>query len=252
MPIPTTDLVDKSIKIWNETLYYNGPEQVLEYLFMAREDDYEHTFNKCFFLNAVYGTRLSRKDLEIISKFISKNEILNKYISDGNCKAVEQIAFESGTLKRNFSFATKYCSFSNSEQFPIYDNLVENILWEYQKEEHLDKYKRTDLKENLSKDNRYPLFKKKIDEFKSIFSLNCTYKELDRFLWMLGKTIQIQQKYENRFKVPIPEKLLFQLGNTEYLENLEEKLPNDIEIVEEAIRNNKPFSEELLKHNRFF
>lgn len=69
---------------------------------------------------------------------------------------------------------------------------------------------------------------------------------------MLGKTIQIQQKYENRFKVPIPENFLFQLGNTEYLENIEEKLPNDIEIVEEAIRNNIPCSEELLKQNRVF
>lgn len=73
----------------------------------------------------------------------------------------------------HYSFANKYCSFHNSDTFPIYDSYVDSILWHYQNAEHFCIFKRNELKD-------YPKFKRIIRSFQRYFGLErYTVKQLD-------------------------------------------------------------------------
>ena len=85
-------------------------------------------------------------------------------------------------LDRTFySFATKYCSHHNPEVFPIYDNYVLRVLVHFKKIDHFSKFTRNDLK-------NYIRFNEVLDEFAKFYELeNYSKKELDRYLWLVGK-----------------------------------------------------------------
>lgn len=79
-------------------------------------------------LNIIYRTRMSKEDLKQTVKFIDGNKVLNDFLINGNKEAVYQIAFNSAIVKKHFSFATKYCAFTNPTQYPIYDTVVDSAL----------------------------------------------------------------------------------------------------------------------------
>jgi hypothetical protein len=82
--------------------------------------------------------------------------------------------------KNFYSFASKYCSHHNDEDFPIYDNYVDKILVYFQKRDKFYKFKHTDLK-------NYKIFKNVLLEFIKYYNLDCWLKLLDRYLRQLGK-----------------------------------------------------------------
>lgn len=184
-PEPSQSLIVEKNSEWDKKVEYFGPEKVLQQLFTDSSfDNFDKTYSKCYFLNIVYGTRMSKEDLKQMVKFINGNKVLNDYLINGNEEAVYQIAFNSSTDKKHFSFATKYCSFTNPTQYPIYDTVVDSALWQYKKQGLIKPYKRSQLNGNSDSINRYRLFKGKIDEVISEYKLDCSYKQLDHFLWL--------------------------------------------------------------------
>jgi len=71
-----------------------------------------------------------------------------------------------GKTRRHYSFATKYCSWHQPDKYPIYDSLVERLLWAYRKEHTFADFRRSDLQD-------YQI------------------KELDKFLWYTSKDLGV-------------------------------------------------------------
>ena len=95
----------------------------------------------------------------------------------------------SGKKRSFYSFATKYCSHHNPIDFPIYDSYVEKILLYFNKIDKFSSFKRIDLKD-------YRKFKGILLDFQKYYKLErFSLKEIDRYLWLLGK--EIFPRYKN-------------------------------------------------------
>ena len=80
-----------------------------------------------------------------------------------------------------YSFATKYCSHHNPIAFPIYDSYVEKVLVYFNKVDEFSSFKIKDLKD-------YRKFKGILLDFQRYYKLErFNLKEIDRYLWLLGK-----------------------------------------------------------------
>ena len=104
----------------------------------------------------------------------------------GDEKLVKEIA-KVGLKNKNgkkiifYSFATKFCSHHNDKDFAIYDRYVEKILMHFKKHNFSKNFtKKEDLKE-------YSNFKNILLDFRVYYKLDCNLKELDRYLWQLGR-----------------------------------------------------------------
>ncbi|MBU2527905.1 hypothetical protein KKF70_00760 [bacterium] len=110
---------------------------------------------------------------------------VDSYIKTGDPKIVNLIAniTISGKLKKCYSFATKYCSWHNQNEYPIFDRYVENILVEYQKKDSFSKFKKDELR-------NYIKFKNTLEDFRKYYRVeNLSFRQIDKFLWLHGKEI---------------------------------------------------------------
>jgi hypothetical protein len=81
-----------------------------------------------------------------------------------------------GKTRRNYSFATKYCSWHRPDEYPIYDSRVERVLVQYRDQFRFARFSEVDLRD-------YPKFKAIVAAFRDHFSLQgLTFKQLDKFL----------------------------------------------------------------------
>jgi len=116
-------------------------------------------------------------------------------LAKGEFEVVNEICVGHGIPKpkgqgdRNlYSFASKYCSWHNSNTFPIYDDFVGQILIAYRQKDFFSDFEDIDLKD-------YKKFVKIISDFKFHYKLTeHNLKEIDKFLWMYGKE-QFPKKY---------------------------------------------------------
>ena len=138
-------------------------------------------------LNLYYSTNVLATNKVAKSIYSIKN--LDKRLKMGDLSVVQEIAhlsLEDGKERDFYSFATKYCSFHNPRKYPIYDFYVQDLLYKYQKQEnfYLGKITRSSITNYL----KYSEYKNIIDCFISYFGLHCSYKELDMYLWTMGRT----------------------------------------------------------------
>ena len=130
-------------------------------------------------------------DIHSVAQHIVKTNIDDK-LKEGNLSIVDIIAHVkvgNPPQERHFySFATKYCSHHQPEKYAIYDSYVEKVLIDFKK--RADKF--SDFKlEDLKKYDRYMQI---IYDFRNNYGLEqFTIKELDQYLWQLGK------KYFNQY-----------------------------------------------------
>ncbi len=114
-------------------------------------------------------------------------EALKEHIKSGNPDVVMQVAGLAGGNK--FVFATKYCSFVMPEAFPIYDSMVIKTLNKFQEMDCF--YSCSNFKdlrfESLKDKGNYAEFRSIIRCFLCHYKLSASYKELDKFLWLVGK-----------------------------------------------------------------
>ncbi|MDE5836281.1 MAG: hypothetical protein K2H50_04675, partial [Paramuribaculum sp.] len=99
----------------------------------------------------------------------------------GDDMLVEEIALVDG--RRNYSFATKYCSHHQPLLYPIFDRYVCDVLTELRRR-NPGAFRFRNKKELTV----YPTFRRAIDDFRQAYRLdNYSYKDIDRYLWLLGK-----------------------------------------------------------------
>lgn len=128
-------------------------------------------------LNDFYSTNI--RDTYSVAKVIYQLNI-DRRLQNGDLTLVDDIASETEKKcksgRREYSFATKYCSFHRPDVYPIFDNRNEKLLRYYRKDISISPF-------TLRKS--YKDYVKIINKYKEIFGLECfSYKEIDRFNWI--------------------------------------------------------------------
>lgn len=181
---PTATEVRKYLDKWEALEDYKAQEEALNKLFetLPNNTELQDIMIKSATLNDFYSTNIFK--VYFIAKHILNNvEDIDNRIYNGNADIVDQIKTVNidGKEWNFYSFATKYCSHHNSYDFPIYDSYVDDIIWFFQTEYKFYKFYRYELK-------NYKKFKETLLEFQKYFNLEeFNLKELDRYLWLLGK-----------------------------------------------------------------
>ena len=189
---PNVDEVSKYIDKWQSLDNYVNQEKALDLLFGERcryNTDIRDVLIKCSTLNDFYSTNIF--DIHSVAQHIWGLNIDNRLIK-GDLSLVNDIAnVEVGNPPKHrcfYSFATKYCSHHQPKLYAIYDNYVEKLLWDFQKRDTFSDFRLSNLKD-------YPTYMKVIYDFQKHYGLEqFNVKELDQYLWQLGK------KYFNQYE----------------------------------------------------
>ena len=185
---PTNEEVKKYLKQWEDLKNYVNQENSLNKLFfdlIPENKQIEDILIKCSTLNDFYSTNIF--SIFPVAKHIYELDI-DERLKEFDLTLVNDIAEVNELNRRFYSFASKYCSHHNPEQFPIYDNYVDKVLRYFRRVDKFASFKNEDLKD-------YVKFKTILDEFKVYYSLSqYSLKDLDRYLWILGKE-HFQKQY---------------------------------------------------------
>ena len=183
VPTPCKNEVEKYLKKWDSLENYVLQESSLYKLFhktYPNNNDIDDILIKASSLNDFYSTN-------IFSIFPVAKHILSLNIDDrlrkGDTTLVNDISKVkiSGVEKHFYSFATKYCSHHNPDDFPIYDSFVEKVLIYFKSRDKFYSFKSDDLKD-------YSKFKEVLINFKKFYNIDeYSLKDIDRYLWQLGK-----------------------------------------------------------------
>jgi len=188
---PSIEEVDRYLQIWDNIDKYILQESALNKLFIRtypKNIDTDDVLIKVTSLNDFYNTNIFSPF--IVAKHIVELDI-DKRLETSDITLVNDI----GRIKINnektinfYSFATKYCSHHKPLDFPIYDSYVDKILRYFMKNDNFYVFKILELRE-------YPVFKKVLINFRKYYGLeNYSLKDIDKYLWQLGK-----EKFPNKY-----------------------------------------------------
>lgn len=181
IPKPTVGEIEKYLKQWDSLENYVDQENSLNKLFfdlIPENKLIEDILIKCSTLNDFYSTNIF--SIFPVAKHILQLDI-DKRLQEGDLTLVNDIADVKDLNRRFYSFASKYCSHHNPEQFPIYDSYVNKVLMHFKKVDGFANFTNQDLQD-------YIKFRDILINFKVYYSLEqYSLKELDKYLWLLGK-----------------------------------------------------------------
>ena len=183
IPTPCKKEVQKYLDLWDSVENYVLQENSLYKLFnktYPKNTDIDDILIKASSLNDFYSTNIF--SIFPVAKHILELDI-DERIKNGDTSLVNDIADVtiSGVKKHFYSFATKYCSHHNSDAFPIYDDFVKKVLLYFKSKDKFDVFTADDLKD-------YSKFKNILISFKKYYDIdNYSLKDIDRYLWQLGK-----------------------------------------------------------------
>lgn len=184
---------------------YREQESALKKLFKVypQNNNLSEVLIKVFALNTFYSTRIF--NVFAVAKHIIGVENIDDRLKSGDENLVGEIA-KSGLKNKKgkeiifYSFATKFCSFHNSEKYAIYDSVVAKVLTHFKEgiEEELKHQKQgigKELKQTFNQNDLrdYAEFIKILRVFQRHYKLSAILKDLDLYLWQLGK----DEKYED-------------------------------------------------------
>ncbi len=187
LEIPTRELIEKYRKEFENK--NNADEEAIKELFKIFPDnkDYKGVLLKSIVINSLYYTQI--RAITNVAKHIVELNI-DARLRQGDPEVVEQIASltfkvkgrTKGKMRRNYSFATKYCSFHQPDLYPIYDSIVDKILKAYQRQDTFSSQPLGDLKD-------YHRFKEVLEKFVTYYEgLGMpSWRELDYFLHDYGR-----------------------------------------------------------------
>ena len=155
------------INYWKGLPSYSNQEHALDKLFMQlcpENKCIEDILTKCSCLNDFYSTNIF--DIHTVAQHILSLSI-DERLEKGDQSLVEEIAHVEVNGKDHFfySFATKYCSHHQPEEYAIYDNYVEKVLISMNERERFATFYRKDLK-------NYSIYMSVIKAFQQHFGLN--------------------------------------------------------------------------------
>lgn len=185
---PSVEAVEHYLKEWEENDEYNLPDKALLKLFRETypaNTDLNEIIIKCAAINTIYSTHIF--NIHDVAKHILDlkidHELKNDIPEDKVLDFVDKLAkVEIGDKKfYYYSFATKYCSFTNPDVYPIYDSYVEKVLVYYRDHNMIDTFETKNLKE-------YKEFCNILQKFKKRYHLEqYNAKQIDQYLWLMGK-----------------------------------------------------------------
>ena len=182
LPIPTEALVRSSVeKFDNDEATTESTISKLFKLF-PRNISLGDVLLKVIVLNNLYSTGIIATD-KVAEHIVSQN--IDVRLKKGDPKVVNLISYVrlGNKTRNNYSFATKYCSWHNKSQYPIYDSIVDRMLWGYRKQDNFCAFRREDLWD-------YEKFKEIILKFRKHYALTAfEFKDIDKFLWIVGKRL---------------------------------------------------------------
>ncbi|MGS4870769.1 hypothetical protein [Streptococcus sp. Z556] len=175
--------VGKYLKTWKNLKNYQLQEDALDKLFfelLPSNEEISDILLKVATSNDFYSTN-------IFSVYPVAEHILSLTIDErlkqGDVTLVNEIqnVTINGVTRKFYSFSTKYCSHHNPNEYPIYDSYVEKVLKYFRKTDKFFNFKNADLKD-------YQKFKNIIIAFREYYGLEeFNLKEIDQYLWQLGK-----------------------------------------------------------------
>ncbi|MEK7553275.1 MAG: hypothetical protein AAB504_01115 [Patescibacteria group bacterium] len=178
---PTENIVKHYYEKYRRDKRYYLADKILDNLVKKFPGNSElgNIYIKVVTINAFYSAG-------VLATFKMAQRILKLNIDHklkiGDTKIVNKIA-KLPHVRNFYSFATKYCSFHNCKQFPIYDSFINKMLINYQKQDNFNLINFTN--NNLK---NYSEFKKILNNFKEHYRLNnLNYRQIDKFLWLYGK-----------------------------------------------------------------
>lgn len=179
VPKPTVEEVKRYLADWETLPSYSVQEKALSLLFHNTYPNnviIEHVLVKCSVLNDFYGTNIY--GIYPIAECIVGLDT-DKRLDKGDLSLVDDIA--NATFRRNYSFATKYCSHHRPDFFPIYDYYVDRVLNYFRKVDSYANFASGSLTD-------YPTFFSAVEKFRRYYGLDeFNLKEIDQYLWLLGK-----------------------------------------------------------------
>ncbi len=136
---------------------------------------------KVVILNQFYNTNI-RNPLAVAKHILDLK--IDHQLEEGEPTLVDAVARVKFSDKTRllFSFATKYCAWHQPDKFQIFDRYVARVLWTYR--QALGEFRREDLR-------TYTKFAEVVTNFCKSFKLeSCSRKNLDKFLWIEGKSLE--------------------------------------------------------------
>lgn len=191
IPKPTKEKVLYYLDCWKKRPNYVAQEKALNKLFLKvypRNDDIDDILIKASSLNDFYSTNIF--SIYSVAQHIYSLNIDEKL---GEIELINDIAkLQINEVDKNFySFATKYCSHHKPDIYPIYDSYVEKVLMHFKKYYKFAKFTGKELRD-------YKRFVEILQLFRKNFELeNFSLKEIDRYLWELGKEY-FPKKYKKK------------------------------------------------------
>lgn len=188
IPTPSEREVEYWLAYWDSLPDYTEQEKALDKLFLeayTENTDLSEILIKCSTLNDFYSTNIFK--IYDVAKHIESLHI-DEMLGKGDESLVGKIA--NIDLKNNagetkhycfYSFASKYCSHHKPLDYPIYDSYVEKILKYFRRLNKEFVFSNEDLKD-------YAKFKNILLDFQRLYGIEkYNLKDLDRYLWQLGK-----------------------------------------------------------------
>lgn len=193
---PSQDDMKRVAQIWSERkdmAHYQKEEKILKELFTQypKNTNLDEITQKVAKLDKFYSTGLARNQIshsDMAKHILSVN--FDKRVQGWDEKLVKDIATKFA--KKSYSFASKYCVLHNSwvykrDDFVIFDGLVCKKLKEFRKAYKgkcaFAEFKNADI-ERLE---NYGKYKQILENFRADFKLGCSLRDLDWYLWEMGK-----------------------------------------------------------------
>ena len=181
IPKPTFKEIEKYKNKWELLEKYPDQEKSLEKLFrdlIPNNRLLEDVLIKTCILNDFYSTNI--KDVFKVANHIHDLDI-DERLNVGDLTLIDDIASKKAFGRRNYSFATKYCSHHKPHVFPIYDSYVAGVLIHFRDVDNFADFYNKDLKD-------YEKFVEVLKKFIEYYSLeNYNFKEIDKYLWLSGR-----------------------------------------------------------------
>lgn len=187
---PSVAKVNEYIQKWDLLDDYVSQERALDKLFLVLckyNQCIEDILIKCSALNDFYSTHIFKVH-NVAQHYLHKD--IDKRLNEGDTTLVEDLAHITinGKSFNFYSFASKYCSHHRPDIYPIYDNYVHKLLMYFRNRDKFCEFKTEDLK-------KYQSYIAIIKVFQQTYGLSTfTIKEIDKYLWQLGKEAFIQYK----------------------------------------------------------
>lgn len=188
--VPTQEEITNWLNTWDNDEKNSHVVSSMQVLFekIPLNNNLDEIYAKIAALNDLYSTNIRK--LYDVAKHIFSVQDIDERLKAGDLTTVNEIAKVPLVDKHGdekvynyYSFATKFCMFSNPEVYSIYDSYVEKVLTEFNKIDRFFDPKELDFRNYEDFDEILNLFRAK---YNTVFD-NISRLDMDRYLWLLGK-----------------------------------------------------------------